>query len=194
MVKRSKQNIEQHDVESLVNILEKWLALVGQMQVIQDNLSHIPDEIAILRQYSNCELSQAEVNTKIQSVLKSVDVQLPRLLQLEEKVNNSIAQREIIEALEQKINGDRNNDYEISFKKEKLYRDHLKTTYNRQDNTKLQCISKIITQFWHKNYLKISIGVGIATIASYCLFLYFNNQEKPKITLDRTISKVERFY
>ncbi len=194
MVKRSKQNIEQHDVESLANILEDWLALIGQMQVIQENLSHIPEEIEILRQYLNYELSQAEVNIKMQSVLNSLEAQLPKLLTLEEKVNNSIALREIIEALQQKIKGDLDDNYEISFKKAKVNRNRFSSRNKSQGFTDQKSISQRITQFWDKNYLKISIGVGITTVAGYSLFLCFSDRQLATINIDRTESKVEQLY
>ena len=104
------------------------------------------------------------------------------------------ALREIIEALQKKIKGDLDDNYEISFKKAKLNRDHFSSRNKSQGFTDQKSISQRITQFWDKNYLKISIGVGITTVAGYSLFLCFSEGQLATINIDRTESKVEQLY
>lgn len=192
MVERSKQNLEPHDVESLVNILENWLALTCQMQDVREDLSLVFQEIYSLKHYSNDELSNNEINSKIQYVLKVLDRELPRLLNLETKIKNSIVQREIIEALQHKINGNETSIYEINFKKAQLYRDRDKSVDSNKglmvkDNRekrlspitmlpKLQNIGVKINNFWEKHYIQVSFLAGVGVISIYTLFLHFNNQ------------------
>lgn len=191
MVKRSKQHLELHDIESLVNILENWLALSCQMQDVREDLSLVFQEISSLKHYSNDELSNDEIKSKIQYVLKILDRELPRLSNLETKIKNSIVQREIIEALQQKVNGNKTFTYEINFKKARLDRDKsvnsnkvLMLRGNQEARpssitmlTKLQDVGVKISNFWEKHYIQLSLLAGVSIISSYTLFLHSNNQK-----------------
>ena len=193
-MKKTQQNINLYDVESLANLLEDWLALMCQMQVINENFNHLPIEIAALRQLSLAELSQAEVKAKMEYLLANLEAQLPKLLNLEETINNSLARREIIEALQQKLKGNCHNNYEINFTRTILNRSHLKTTRNQDKFSKISSIGQTINRFWQQHYLKISIGFGIATIVSYGLFLVNFNQttESDRNYTDSKIEEIQK--
>ena len=107
----------QRDLENLSVILEHWLPLLNQMQTIQENLCHLPIAIDNLDQYSNQinidkaqvnsnkaaisrEISQLEISHKLGSLLNSLDTELPLLVDLEEKINNLITLRKIIEVVQ----------------------------------------------------------------------------------------------
>lgn len=110
-------------------------------------------------------------------LLTSLEEQLPKLLTLEATINNAIARIEIIEALQQKIQGNCRDNYEINFTRTILNRDRRKTINTSQKSAKISTLNQKIARFGYQHYLKISIGLGIATIVSYSLFLLSLNQQ-----------------
>ena len=127
----------QQQIESLTIILEHWLPVLEQMELIKSNLENLPTELEKIQQNlnnqkrkqtksKNEELSgmiafnkeantQKMLNLKLKNILTSLDAETPRLIRLGENINNLVCLREIIEALQERIEIQSNNDDDAGF-------------------------------------------------------------------------------
>lgn len=199
-MKRSQQNIEQQDLECLIIILDNWLPLLCQMQAIQDNLHSLPTEIDNLNKFNNqatTELEKIFLTKKISSLLKVIDAEIPRLIRLEEKINNLIFAREVLEALQQKLNNNCDRKYELNFKQIQLIkaRDRVsKQTQNKNQHAlkSIKNCSKSIAKFWQEHHRSFGVVFGVAAITFYGLFSYYSVRENAEINqLDKLDSQTE---
>ena len=195
---KSIQNIEQQDIESLVIILENWLTLLCQMQAVQDNLYTLPTEINSLKK--KCDLTNLSekklLSDRVTSLLSSLDAEIPKLIKLEEKINNIVVLREILEALQQKLKNEPCHKYEQSFEQARLVatknEQHIETETNITENkSRFAPYKQKISNFWQKNYSISGVVFGVATLAFYSLYSYHISQEKSVETIDNSEAKIE---
>ena len=127
----------QQQLESLSLILEHWLPVLEEMELIERNIQDLPDELETIRQYiQSYNQSQAKndeyswlgsiaekrsanrekiLYLKLQHILASLDEEIPHLLFLEEKIKNIICLREVTEALQEHIRTQSNTSYDPNF-------------------------------------------------------------------------------
>ena len=124
----------QQQLESLSLILEHWLPVLEEMELIERNIQDLPAELETIRQYIQ-SYNQAQANKdehnwlvslaekrasnkerilylKLQHILASLDEEIPHLLFLEEKIKNLICLREVTEALQEHIKNQSHSDYQ----------------------------------------------------------------------------------
>jgi chromosome segregation ATPase len=149
-----KINLRQ-DLTCATVILEHWVSVLEQMKKIQGNLADLPDDLQILKQqlndleenqnyYTNNLHNKTNQASKInsdsalrmlphrlkhlemQNSINNLERELPRLVFLEEKINNLIAQKEILEALQERIQNKTTNTYDAEFQQLKNNWEYLK--------------------------------------------------------------------
>lgn len=123
----------QQQLESLSLILEHWLPVLEEMELIERNIQDLPKELETIRQYiQSYNQSQAKddehgwlgsiafqnsankekiLYLKLQHILASLDEEIPHLLFLEEKIKNLICLREVTEALQEHIRTQSNTSH-----------------------------------------------------------------------------------
>lgn len=127
----------QQQIESLTIVLEHWLPVLEQMELIKSNLENLPTELEKIQQNLNTqkrkqakskneELSgtisvnkdannQKILYSKLKNILGSLEAETPRLILLGENIDDLVCLREIIEALQERIEIQSNNDYGAEF-------------------------------------------------------------------------------
>ena len=193
---KSIQNIEQQDIESLVIILENWLTLLCQMQTVQDNLYTLPTEINSLKK--KCDLTNLSekklLSDRVASLLSSLDAEIPKLIKLEEKINNIVVLREILEALQQKLKNKPCHKYEQSFERAKLYaaknKQYIETNIS-ENKSRFAPYKQKISNFWQKKYSITGIVFGVGTLVFYSLYSYHSSPEKSFEAIDNSEAKTE---
>ena len=127
----------QQQIESLTIILEHWLPVLEQMELIKNNLSDLPRELENIQQNLNDrnrkkfkhknkesleninvnkEVNEQKIlNSKLENILASLEAETPRLMLLEENINNLICLREVIEALQERIKIQSITNYSAEF-------------------------------------------------------------------------------
>ena len=115
----------QQQLESLSLILEHWLPVLEQMELIESNIQDLPSELETIRQYIQSydrDRAKNEAHSwlgstafqrstnkeqilylKLQHILASLDEEIPHLLFLDEKIKNLVCLREVTEALQENI-------------------------------------------------------------------------------------------
>ena len=154
----------QQQLESLSLILEHWLPVLEEMELIERNIQDLPDELETIRQYiqsynqiqgKNDEHSwlgsisfQQSTNKekvlylKLQHILASLDEEIPHLLFLEEKIKNLICLREVTEALQEHIRNQANTSYHLNVSDVKNTK-QIKEQKNKPNN-----IFSFLRSFW----------------------------------------------
>ncbi|MEL6438207.1 MAG: hypothetical protein AAFQ80_02960 [Cyanobacteria bacterium J06621_8] len=190
MQSRDQQSLEQQDIERLIILLENWLELSWQMQALQENLSYLPEDLSLLRKYYVKDQGHRQIPSEVKRILENLEQQMPKVLNLKSKISNSLALREIMEALGDKLSHNRNNQYEISFKKAELSYLHSQLQKNNYHLRVPISFKQKITNFWEHNYSKVTIGVGIFALISYgTLLLVINPQIDSTDIKDQNFSK-----
>ena len=131
----------QQQIESLTIVLEHWLPVLEQMELIKNNLSDLPKELENIQQNlndqnrkkaknkdllenvnGNKEVNERKIlNSKLENILARLEAETPRLMLLEENINNLICLREVIEALQERIKIQSITNYSSEFKSIKNY-------------------------------------------------------------------------
>ncbi|MDJ0691522.1 MAG: hypothetical protein QNJ41_23840 [Xenococcaceae cyanobacterium MO_188.B32] len=154
----------QQQLESLSLILEHWLPVLEEMELIERNIQDLPDELETIRQYiQSYNQSQAKndehswlgsisfqqstnkekvLYLKLQHILASLDEEIPHLLFLEEKIKNLICLREVTEALQEHIRNQANTSYHLNVS------DVKNTKQIKEHNNKPNNIFSFIRSFW----------------------------------------------
>ena len=115
----------QQQLESISLILEHWLPVLEEMELIEKNIEYLPNELEKIRKYIHIYNQSKDRSSgrnqldsfafqqsankerilylKLQHILKSLDEEIPHLMFLEEKIKNVICLREVTEALQEHI-------------------------------------------------------------------------------------------
>ncbi|MDJ0636558.1 MAG: hypothetical protein QNJ34_25495 [Xenococcaceae cyanobacterium MO_188.B29] len=154
----------QQQLESLSLILEHWLPVLEQMELIEKNIEDLPYELETIRQgilsynkskeksddhswLSSVAFQQSANKEKIlylklQQILESLDDEIPNLLFLEEKIKNIVCLREVTEALQEHIHNKSTTNYLPDFP----VRENIQLI--REPNNKPKGIWQSIGSFW----------------------------------------------
>lgn len=163
MNKTAHLSFEQQ-LESLSLILERWIPILEEMESIEKNIEDLPYELEQVRQYIQDYTQNQEKNNsrswlnsfnfkqstnqeeilylKLQSILASLDKEVPHLLFLEEKIKNVLCLREVTEALQERIKTQSSPNYLPDFSATE------NTKQFKQSNKIYQGIFQPIRSFW----------------------------------------------
>ncbi|MBE9167200.1 hypothetical protein IQ238_06525 [Pleurocapsales cyanobacterium LEGE 06147] len=215
-----KINLRQ-DLAGITIILEHWLPVLEQMDKIQENLGDLPDNLKILRQQlkeldrnSNQStkslrhgVSRAEkINSdrvrqlEMQTLIKNLEAELPRLVFLEEKINNLIALKEILEALRERVQNKITSTYDAEFQQLKynLDRVRLKEESPRQSGARQQNLLGVHQVNNSNRFKKLfnnstseNLGIGLTILfgffLSWSIFNTFTSPNQINPEVDATV-------
>lgn len=157
----------EQQLESLSLILEHWLPILEEMELIEKNIEDLPYELEKVRQYIqnnskgkdkdkdderhwfNSVDFQRSTNQeeilyhKLQDILASLDREIPHLLFLEEKIKNVLCLREVTEALQENIEVQASSRYLLDIS------DTQNKQQLKQSNKIYKGIFQPIISFWH---------------------------------------------
>lgn len=219
-MEKSKQNRFHQDVnvESINVIVENWIPLLFQMEGIQKNINQIYSEIDSLKGEidranidsntpntnifsqvnSDRQLSQAELDQKMQLLLKNLESELSRLPHLKTKINNLMAQKESIEALQEQLTKNCVPSYAVEFETESSnYAQKFqrlvtlkKAEKGQKNRQKFQNIKQKAVNFLSKNVV-LSLGLGISAIIGYSMLSNHKYTENTEPQVGVNIDRVE---
>ena len=137
MISKDDDFTLQQKIENLTNILDHWVPVLEQMELIKNNLKQLPNELEKIQQNIHVENRQQArrsnqkvlsliaisqeinnqkiLNSRLQSILASLEAETPRLILLGENISDLVCLREIIEALQERLEIKTTDDYEAEF-------------------------------------------------------------------------------
>ena len=154
----------QQQLESISLILEHWLPILEEMELIEKNIEYLPNELEKIRKYIHIYNQSKDQSSphnqldlfafqqsankekilylKLQHILESLDEEIPHLMFLEEKIKNVICLREVTEALQEHIQTRYTDGYLPDFPV------RANTQLIREPNKKPKGIWQSIGSFW----------------------------------------------
>ncbi|MGK7948987.1 MAG: hypothetical protein AB4368_09335 [Xenococcaceae cyanobacterium] len=155
----------EQQLESLSLILEHWLPVLEEMELIEKNIEDLPYELDKVRQCIHDRSKEREKNNernwlnsvslpratdreqalylKLENILSSLDREIPHLLFLEEKIKNVLCLREVTEALQEHIKAQASASYLVELEK------NQKTKQFKQLPQPNRPIWQPLVSFWH---------------------------------------------
>ena len=179
----------QFQIENLIPILELWIALLEETHKTQRNLEELPAHLEYLKQQINVvklnksrasashqpkisEFESQEVDFKLKTLLNNLEAKLPQLITMDKKINDLVALRERLEALQER-------ELEpIPNHLSELIRLQNNTDIVEKQNSYKHNLRQMIDKHTHNNW-RIGITIFVSVLVSWgTAFAVVNNYKK----------------
>lgn len=194
----------QFQIENLIPILELWVSLLEETNKAKKNLEELPAHLEYLKEQTNAaKLNKSRISISsvshpsktdelesqkvdfIKTLMSDLEAKLPQLITLDHKINNLVALRERLEALQERELEPIPNHLD-----ELIRLQNNTDIVEKQDSYKYR-FQQMIDKHKHKDW-RIGITIVVSVIISWgTAFTVVNNYKKEANSLTEKTEKLE---